>query len=474
MQVVPILAKLQLTKLNAMRESPAQFILVLDQRPGGDPVALEWAKTKARYVLEPALEARNLQWTDADPCFASVADVEAALDDVDDFIDGFDDDAGGGIFEKLLDLLDDPLQQAGLKPLLDAVERIHAIASSAHSSSMEYGAAFALVSLGVSVLEISKSGGKPSLAALTAGLDVGPAKEAAVRQAAASLKTMASSVKLKADAQEAYNSDTSADNDRVELLWRHLRQAEAQYAKDAEKTATACTRAVGELVRSSKIDPEQKRLLKGVVTWIVGLRAIMQGQSLTKEQKGQMIEALTGRELIQRASKNADDGQMLLEALFSLMSDDVDIESFVLLAKQLGANERVIRDLEAAQALTKLFLPILGILKGGGATSKLDLASLANEGGEVALRQIFALFDTDSSGMIDFEEFCQMFKYMGAPLSREQLVSLYSAADATGDGQIVFEEFEQVFMSEVAALQFPTRKRMRLRLRHGARTARQP
>ena len=54
---------------------------------------------------------------------------------------------------------------------------------------------------------------------------------------------------------------------------------------------------------------------------------------------------------------------------------------------------------------------------------------------------MFKTFDKDRSGMLDFDEFCELCKYMGLFLNRETLLQLYAEADENNNNHIEFDEF---------------------------------
>ena len=43
--------------------------------------------------------------------------------------------------------------------------------------------------------------------------------------------------------------------------------------------------------------------------------------------------------------------------------------------------------------------------------------------------------------MLDFDEFCELCKYMGLFLNRETLLQLYAEADENNNNHIEFDEF---------------------------------
>lgn len=61
------------------------------------------------------------------------------------------------------------------------------------------------------------------------------------------------------------------------------------------------------------------------------------------------------------------------------------------------------------------------------------------------MEQAFKVFDTDSSGFIEYEEFFNTLKQMDTGLSDQQVFALMRTADTNNDGRIDFHEFVQRF-----------------------------
>ena len=55
---------------------------------------------------------------------------------------------------------------------------------------------------------------------------------------------------------------------------------------------------------------------------------------------------------------------------------------------------------------------------------------------------IFKKFDKDRSGYIDYNEFCELTKYMGLFLDKEESLKLFSMADRNNNNQIELREFK--------------------------------
>jgi len=73
--------------------------------------------------------------------------------------------------------------------------------------------------------------------------------------------------------------------------------------------------------------------------------------------------------------------------------------------------------------------------------------------GDGFLAKLFQQFDSDKSGVIDFEEFQGMLKYLNINISQDKAVAIFSKVDADGDKGLSYNEFEKGFAliaSEVA------------------------
>jgi len=55
---------------------------------------------------------------------------------------------------------------------------------------------------------------------------------------------------------------------------------------------------------------------------------------------------------------------------------------------------------------------------------------------------IFKQFDKDRSGYLDYNEFCELTKYMGLFLDKEESLKLFSMADTSNNNQIEMREFK--------------------------------
>jgi Ca2+-binding EF-hand superfamily protein len=62
------------------------------------------------------------------------------------------------------------------------------------------------------------------------------------------------------------------------------------------------------------------------------------------------------------------------------------------------------------------------------------------------LLECFKSYDTDGSGKISFDEFCDMIKPQNEK-EKKELYDLYNKFDNNGDGEIDFEEFVTGFNS---------------------------
>jgi hypothetical protein len=57
-------------------------------------------------------------------------------------------------------------------------------------------------------------------------------------------------------------------------------------------------------------------------------------------------------------------------------------------------------------------------------------------------RVLFEHFDDDKSGYIDYEDFWEIFKYMGLYIGKERTIKLFAKTDENNNGTMEFDEFE--------------------------------
>jgi Ca2+-binding EF-hand superfamily protein len=55
------------------------------------------------------------------------------------------------------------------------------------------------------------------------------------------------------------------------------------------------------------------------------------------------------------------------------------------------------------------------------------------------LYQIFIQSDKDFSGLLDFEEFCELLRKIEAKLNKEECKAIYKKMDINNDGQLTFQ-----------------------------------
>ena len=63
------------------------------------------------------------------------------------------------------------------------------------------------------------------------------------------------------------------------------------------------------------------------------------------------------------------------------------------------------------------------------------------------LKDAFAVFDTDGSGLISRSELKRLMNNLGQTLSDEELDAMMSEVDKDGNGEIDFEEFKAMMVS---------------------------
>lgn len=76
-----------------------------------------------------------------------------------------------------------------------------------------------------------------------------------------------------------------------------------------------------------------------------------------------------------------------------------------------------------------------------------------NDHGEGFLAKIFAQFDADRSGTIDFTEFQEMLRYINVNISQEKAIQIFTRVDSDGSRALTYDEFERGFAllaSEIA------------------------
>merc|ERR1712070_1123433 len=74
-----------------------------------------------------------------------------------------------------------------------------------------------------------------------------------------------------------------------------------------------------------------------------------------------------------------------------------------------------------------------------------DEGTKGNEHGEGFIAKIFAHFDADKSGAIDFHEFQEVLRYINVNISKDKAIKIFITCDADGSKEITFDEFEKGF-----------------------------
>jgi hypothetical protein len=77
---------------------------------------------------------------------------------------------------------------------------------------------------------------------------------------------------------------------------------------------------------------------------------------------------------------------------------------------------------------------------------------------------MFKQFDKDRSGYIDYNEFCEMCKYMGLFLDKEKSLKLFSMADRSNNNQIELSEFKYAMALLKLQIAYETLKKLGLTL----------
>lgn len=71
----------------------------------------------------------------------------------------------------------------------------------------------------------------------------------------------------------------------------------------------------------------------------------------------------------------------------------------------------------------------------------------SGEDAEQHLRDVFNMFDSDSSGYIDRDELRALMKKLAQTLKDDEITAIMEEADVDGDGEISFEEFKILMTS---------------------------
>jgi thioredoxin-related protein len=65
---------------------------------------------------------------------------------------------------------------------------------------------------------------------------------------------------------------------------------------------------------------------------------------------------------------------------------------------------------------------------------------------DMLFKDLFIMFDKDNSGYIDFDEFCELSKYMGLHLNQEEMLSMFSQANTNSNNYIDYWEFQNAIL----------------------------
>jgi len=163
---------------------------------------------------------------------------------------------------------------------------------------------------------------------------------------------------------------------------------------------------------------------------------LLMGKTVTKQTAAKMVKILSNSQngnkpLIKGADK--DKAQAFVLGVFALCEDNADIMEFRHCALTLGNFDKKVVDIirNFAQGTHK------------EAQSK-DAAE--NKVGDGYLAKVFAMFDSDKSGKIDFNEFNEMLRYLNINISQEKAIQIFTMCDSDGSKELSYDEFEKGFL----------------------------
>ena len=106
-------------------------------------------------------------------------------------------------------------------------------------------------------------------------------------------------------------------------------------------------------------------------------------------------------------------------------------------------------------------VPKLSSISGIGSLPKMPSLSSLNPD-KLVFGDMFKQFDVDRSGYIDYNEFCELCKYMGLFLDKEKSLKLFSMADKSNNNQIEMNEFKYAMALLKLQIAFETLKKLGL------------
>jgi len=167
------------------------------------------------------------------------------------------------------------------------------------------------------------------------------------------------------------------------------------------------------------------------------IAGFLSGQTVTKKTISDLVAILSEKRadgtdaLVSR--RNRDKAKAFILGVFALCNDNADIMEFRHCALALGNFDDTVIEI------------IKSFAHGSYAGEKKSEDVGDYDLGDGFLAKLFAQFDTDRSGSIDFIEFQELLRYINVNIAQERAVQIFSRCDTDGNKTLTYDEFEKSF-----------------------------
>jgi len=129
-------------------------------------------------------------------------------------------------------------------------------------------------------------------------------------------------------------------------------------------------------------------------------------------------------------SSDRDKAKAYILGVFALCSENADVYEFRHCGLALGNFDDTVVEI------------IRNFVQGVSGEAK---EAQVDDIGDGFLAKLFAQFDNDRSGSLDFDQFQDMLRYLNINLSQEKIVEIFNKVDTDGDKALTYNEFEKGF-----------------------------